>query len=111
MELAERLSSTDVEFPFGTLPETDEAKAWSMELDFVDVLEGSMEELEALARTAPTREAAGWLWGLIHARKMARDLANWPPAQHDAQAAQTEPDAPEFPAPLALRPQSKTPGL
>lgn len=112
MELAERLGSTEVEFPFGNLPETDEAKTWLMELDFVDVLEGSIEDLEELARTAPTREAAAWLRGLIHARKMMRDLAAWPPAQPDAQAALTEPlDAPAPPAPLTLRPRSKMPGL
>lgn len=90
MELAERLSSTDVEFPFGTLPETDEAKAWSMELDFVDVWEGPIEELEKLARTAPTPTAAAWLGGVIHTRKMMRNFADWPPARPQPDTATAE---------------------
>lgn len=91
-ELAERLSMTEVQFAFGSMPDTDEARAWMMELDFVDIHEGSIEDLEELARTAPTREAAAWLYGFIHHRKMMRDLAGWPPArpQPDAAAAEVE---------------------
>ncbi len=105
-QLAERLSSTEVEYPWGSLPETDDAKAWLMELDFVDVMEGSIEELEELARTAPTRAARLWLLGLIHARKMMRDFADWPPAR----AVQEQSEGEEMEERPALK-KSATPSL
>jgi hypothetical protein len=73
----ELLETTEIEFPFGPLPETQEAKDWLMELDFVDVHECSLEELEGLLATAPTPRIRAWIVALIEFRKEQRLECAW----------------------------------
>ena len=51
------------------LPRTSAAGAWLDELDYVDVYTGSLDELAALIKRAPSESAAQWLRGVIDARR------------------------------------------
>ena len=57
-----------------SIPETPEAQRWLMELDFVDVLEGSLDLLADLAERAPTEANKAWLHGLIFHRRSVETL-------------------------------------
>lgn len=52
------------------LPNTEQASRWLMELDFVDVLEGEIPQLELLAFNAPSESARLWLSGAVAARRL-----------------------------------------
>lgn len=67
-DLSARLAVTEVALPF-EVPDTVEAKDWLMELDFVDLDEGSLEELEILAFKAPSESAKYYLLGWVGSRR------------------------------------------
>ncbi len=54
------IDTTVVALPF-TLPQTQEASDWLMELDFVDMVEGPIEEIELMAEKAPSASARDYL--------------------------------------------------
>jgi hypothetical protein len=70
-----QLEITELSLPF-ELPDTDEARDWMMELDFVDIYEGSLAELGALAEEAPSESARFWLQGWIACRQSRENLAS-----------------------------------
>lgn len=57
----------EVFMPFD-LPDTEEARAWYFELEFVDLIEGAQAELEALMHSAPCQAAMSFLAGILHTR-------------------------------------------
>ncbi|WP_334159295.1 hypothetical protein [Oryzomicrobium sp.] len=57
-----------------TIPDTPEGQLWLMELDFVDILEGDIDQLADLADRAPAPECKGWLEGLIFHRRALQGL-------------------------------------
>jgi hypothetical protein len=63
-----RLEVTEVALPF-ELPDTVAAREWMMELDFVDIYEGSLDELRDMANRAPSPSARFWLKGWIGCRE------------------------------------------
>lgn len=62
-----RLEETVLCFPY-RLPDTESAKNWVMELDFIDLIEGPLNEIERMASIAPSESARSYLLGIISAR-------------------------------------------
>lgn len=67
LEEIEDLSKSTVEMPF-QLDDSEESAKWLLELEFTDVLEGSVDALRALADRAPTDTARAYLRGIIEIR-------------------------------------------
>lgn len=70
---AEQLATTEFGI-FGELPDNKETHDWIMELDFVDLWEGSIGELEGLARSAPTPRARALIERVIAARRRDEEI-------------------------------------
>lgn len=62
-----QLEETVLSFPY-RLPDTEEARNWLMELDFIDLIEGPLNEIERMASTAPSDSARSYLLGIVSAR-------------------------------------------
>lgn len=69
-----RLDVTEVALPF-ELPDTVSAHEWMMELDFVDIYEGNLDELRHMANRAPSPSARFWLNGWIACREQREALS------------------------------------
>ncbi|MDE2442213.1 MAG: hypothetical protein KGP14_14440 [Betaproteobacteria bacterium] len=59
---------------FGELPDNKGTHDWIMELDFVDLWEGSIGDLEKLARSAPTPRARALVERVIAARRRDEEI-------------------------------------
>lgn len=70
MRSIDELSRSTFQLPF-KLPRNTEAQDWFIRLEFVDVVEGSIEQLEQLAAEAPSESARRWLLKQL-ARRMTQ---------------------------------------
>lgn len=57
-----------------SVPNTPVAQRWLMELDHVDILEGSIDQLADIAERAPTESNKAWLHGVIFHRRVIDSL-------------------------------------
>lgn len=64
----QQVLDTSVSLPF-ELPDTVESSTWMMELDFVDMYEGDLGDLELIAFRAPSESAKYWLLGWVAHRR------------------------------------------
>lgn len=79
------IDTTVVGLPF-TLPQTQEASDWLMELDFVDLHEGPIEEIEQMADQAPSESARDYLLCWAQRRRAGERFEFMAAASHDISA-------------------------
>ena len=79
------IDTTVVGLPF-ELPQTPEASDWLMELDFVDLHEGPIKEIELLAEQAPSVSARDYLLRWAQRRRAGERFEFMGAASHNSPA-------------------------